>query len=199
MEFLAATNNANKLAELKRILEAEGHTVISLSEAGVKSNPEETGTTFAENAMIKATAASKASGMPTIADDSGLAVDILDGAPGVLSARFAGNHATDNENNKKLLYLLERTPYARRTAQFVCVVALVMPDGSGMQVEGRIEGRIGFAPHGTNGFGYDPLFYTKADESFADMTNEQKDAVSHRAVALRRLMQELPAFLEGHT
>lgn len=197
MEFVAATNNPKKLAEIQRILEAEGHTVVSLEQAGVVSEPEETGETFADNAVLKAKAACLASGKPAIGDDSGLAVDALDGAPGVYSARFAGPQHNDADNNKKMLYLLERTPYAKRTAHFVCVVALYMPDGSGMQVEGRCDGRIGFAPSGENGFGYDPLFYV-GDTSFAEMQASHKDELSHRGVALRRFVQELPPLLEKY-
>ncbi len=197
MEFVAATNNQKKLKEIRRILEAEGHTVISLQEAGITSEPEETGETFAENSVIKAKAACEASGKPAIGDDSGLAVDALDGAPGVYSARFAGPQHSDADNNKKLLQLIERFPYAKRTAHFVCVVSLYMPDGSGMQVEGTCSGRIGFAPSGENGFGYDPLFYV-GDTSFADMEDKQKDEISHRGVALKRFVQELPKFLEKY-
>lgn len=194
MEFVAATNNKNKLVEIRRILEAEGHTVLSMEQAGIHSEPEETGETFAENALIKAKAACLASGKPAIGDDSGLEVDALSGAPGVHSARFAGNQASDEDNNKKLLRLLERYSYAKRSARFVCVVALCMPDGAGMQVEGHCSGYIGFAPSGENGFGYDPLFYA-GDKSFAEMSEEEKDAISHRGAALRRFASELPGFL----
>lgn len=194
MEFLVATNNEKKLAEIRRIMETEGHTIVSLEQAGISIRPRETGKTFAENARIKAAAACQASGMPSLGDDSGLEVDALGGDPGVLSARFAGSNADDARNNEKLLGLLERTPYAKRTARFVCVVALEMPDGANIQVEGRCDGIIGFAPTGHNGFGYDPLFYIDG-RSFAEMTDDEKDAISHRATALRRLAQELPAFL----
>lgn len=196
MEFVAATNNENKLAEFRRILEPAGHSVLSLQDVNIVIDPEETGDTFAENALIKAKAVCAACGMPALADDSGLAVDALAGAPGVHSARFSGNHADDGANNRKLLSLLERIPYAGRKAEFICVLALVMPDGSGMEVEGRCEGRIGFGAAGKNGFGYDPLFYVDGS-SFAEMSDEEKDAVSHRANALRRFVQELPAFLSG--
>ena len=191
MEFVIATNNQNKLEEFKRILEPSGHTVLSLADVGVDIEVEETGKTFAENAFLKAKAVCDACGRPTIGDDSGLEVDALDGAPGIYSARFAGEHGDTEANNKKLLALLERFPYAARTARFVCVVAFVMPDGSGMEVEGLCEGRIGFkASQGKNGFGYDPLFFV-GNQSFADMAPEEKDKVSHRAMALRRLLQEL--------
>lgn len=194
MEFAAATNNEKKLAEMRRILEKEGHSVKSLAELGLNIEPEETGETFADNALIKAKAVCRAAQMPTIADDSGLCVDALGGAPGVQSARFAGAHGNDEENNQKLLKLMASTPYAKRTARFVCVIALAMPDGSGMQVEGRCEGSIGFAPAGQNGFGYDPLFYV-GNASFAQLSDNEKDAISHRAAALRHFAKELPKFL----
>lgn len=196
MEFVAATNNNKKLHEMRRILEKAGHTVKSLSEVGVNVEPPETGKTFEDNAIIKATMICKAVGKPTLADDSGLCVDALGGEPGVNSARFSGRHGDDAANNKKLLFLLERFSYAQRTAQFVCALALAMPDGALLTVEGRCEGRIGFAESGGGGFGYDPLFYI-GSKSFAEMTDDEKDAVSHRAVALERLLEELPAFLAG--
>ncbi len=191
MEFLIATNNEKKLAEMRRLLLPGGHTALGLKEAGILSMPEETGATFAENALIKAKAACQLSGKPTIGDDSGLEVDILSGAPGVLSARFAGSHGDDAANNKKLLYLLERTPFAKRTASFVCVLALQLPSGAGMEVEGRCQGYIGFTKSGENGFGYDPLFYVDG-RSFAERSDEEKDAISHRASAVRLLLEELP-------
>lgn len=195
MEFLAATNNAGKLAEIRRILAAEGHSVLSLADAGITSDVAETGETFAENALLKAAAGCRASGLATIADDSGLEVDALGGEPGVRSARYAGRGHNDEANNRKLLRAMERVPYLKRTARFVCVIALAMPDGSGIEVEGRCQGLIGFAPSGAGGFGYDPLFYV-GEKSFADMDEQEKDAISHRAVALRRFACELPGFLK---
>lgn len=196
MEFVVATNNKKKLAEIRRILESQGHSILSLEEAGIQANPEETGETFVDNAVIKAKYVCNLCGKPTLADDSGLVVDALNGAPGVYSARFAGEHSTDAQNNEKLLSLMARIPYAKRTAHFECVVVLQMPDGSGMAVEGRCSGHIGFKPHGGGGFGYDPLFYVDG-RSFAEMTEQEKDEISHRAVALRRFVQELPQFLNG--
>ncbi len=195
MEFIAATNNLKKLAEIRRILQAAGHTVHSMAEAGISLEVDETGETFAENALLKARAVCQVSGKPTIADDSGLCVDALGGDPGVRSARFAGGHGDDAANNHKLLALLENTPYAARTARFVCVIALAMPDGTELTEEGRCEGLIGFEPAGQNGFGYDPLFYVNG-RSFAEMTDEEKDTFSHRALALGQFAAELPRFLE---
>lgn len=196
MEILVATNNRKKLAEINRLLESAGHTLVTLSEAGITPTREEDGAGFADNAFIKAGEACELSGMAALADDSGLCVDALGGAPGVLSARFAGGHGDDAANNQKLLHLMQRVPEAQRTAQFVCVIALVLPNGAGMQVEGRCSGHIGFAPSGTNGFGYDPLFYVNG-RSFADMTDDEKNEVSHRAAALRRFAQELPGFIQA--
>lgn len=198
MEFVAATNNAKKLAEIRRILEKHGHTLKSLAQLGMEIEPEETGITFAENALIKATEVCRAAGLAAIADDSGLAVDALDGAPGVYSARFAGGHATDEANNQKLLHLLQDVEKKDRTARFVSVVAVALPAGATLAAEGRCEGRIGFAPAGDGGFGYDPLFLVDG-KSFAQMTDAEKDAMSHRARALEQLAALLPAFLEKNT
>ena len=197
MEFVAATNNRHKLDELGRMLEKAGHTVVSLADEGVETEPNETGATFAENALIKARAALKATGKPALADDSGLEVEALSGAPGVESARFAGRHGDDEANNKKLMRLLERTPYAKRGARFVSALALVTPDGGELVAEGSVEGSIGLVPSGENGFGYDPLFYVN-NRSFADMSDEEKDEVSHRGAAMREFLAKLPAFLKQH-
>lgn len=196
MEFVAATNNQNKLRELASLLEGSGHTVVSLAEAGLSIQPAETGETFAENALIKARAAAKAAGKPALADDSGLEVDALGGDPGVHSARFAGNEATDEENNQKLMRLLERFPYAKRGAHFKSAVVLVTPEGRELVAEGGCDGMIGFAASGENGFGYDPLFYVNG-KSFADMTDEEKNAISHRAAAVKAFLRMLPDFLAG--
>lgn len=198
MEFVAATNNKKKLAELNRLFAGSGHSLVSLAEAGVFGTPEENGVTFADNAYIKARAACKAAGLPAIGDDSGLEVDALSGAPGVLSARFAGNGATDEANNKRLLFLLERTPFAARTAHFVCVLAVVMPNGAEMAVEGRCDGIIGFDESGVNGFGYDPLFYVEG-RSLADRSDEEKDEISHRGRAMKELMRQLPKFVNKNS
>lgn len=196
MEFMVATNNAHKLEEIRRILQEMGHRAVSLAEIGLAIDPEETGKTFDENARIKATAVCAASGKPTIADDSGLAVDALDGAPGIYSARFAVSH-NDTANNEKLLALLKDVPEENRTARFVSAVALVMPDGSVLQTQGSCEGRIGFEPKGTSGFGYDPLFLVNG-RSFAQMSAEEKDSMSHRARALQAFAAQLPQFLQQH-
>ena len=158
MIVCAASNNAGKLKELRRILEQMGHEVRSLRDLGIDLDPEETGTTFAENARIKAEAFCKASGLPTVADDSGLCVDALHGAPGVYSARYAGCHGDDAANNAKLLHEMEAVPVGGRAAQFVSAICFMLPDGRTLEVAGECPGSISFAETGTNGFGYDPLF-----------------------------------------
>lgn len=194
MEFLIASNNQHKLEEIRRILENHHYTAKSLAEIGLDIDPEETGTTFEENALLKAREVCKASGMPTIADDSGLVVDALDGVPGVFSARFSGVHGDDVANNEKLLTMLKNVPEEQRAARFVSVVALVLPNGASMAVQGDCEGSIAFALQGENGFGYDPLFLV-GEKSFAQLSAEEKDAISHRGRALEEFSKLLPEFL----
>ena len=209
MIVCAASNNAGKLKELRRILERMGHEVKSLRELGITLDPEETGTTFAENARIKAEAFCKASGLPTVADDSGLCVDALNGAPGVYSARYAGHHGDDAANNAKLLQEMQQVPAEQRTARFVSAVCFLMPDGRELLVEGECPGTVAFEEPGTNGFGYDPLFVpdrvglpdgttveNTARRSYAELADGEKDAISHRGVALAKLEKELPEFLK---
>ena len=209
MKFIAATNNPGKMAEMCRILERMGHTVQSQREAGVTLEPEETGTTFAENARIKARAICEVTGVATIADDSGLCVDALDGAPGVYSARYCGRHGDDEANNDKLLEKLAGLPADERRAKFVSAVCLRLPDGRSLASEGQCAGSIAFARKaGDYGFGYDPIFLPAAigqpdgttrpnaeGRSYAQLTPAEKDAVSHRGAALRAMAEKLPAFL----
>lgn len=195
MDFLIATHNLKKRDELQRILSPLGLRVLTADEAGVDlTDVEETGTTFEENALLKARSGAKEGNMPCIADDSGLCVDALDGAPGVYSARYAGEHGNDAKNNEKLLKELSDVPTEKRTAQFVSCVACVFPDGRELTVQGEVKGVIGYEPKGENGFGYDPLFYV-GERSFAQFTSAEKDAVSHRGNALRGLAKELPKYL----
>ena len=193
MKICAATGNAGKLRELRRILEAQGHEVVSQKQLGITIEPEETGTTFAENALIKAETICKACGLPTIADDSGLCVDALDGAPGVYSARYCGRHGDDDANNALLLRNLAGVP-APRTARFVSAVALARPGQPTRICRGTCEGTVGFAPRGNNGFGYDPYFTPLGmDKTFAELSAEVKNGMSHRAhalAALRRALEE---------
>lgn len=196
MDFLIATHNMKKRDELQRILSPLGVHVLTADEAGVDlTDVEETGATFEENALLKARSGCKEGKMPCIADDSGLCVDALDGAPGVYSARFAGEHGNDDKNNEKLLSLLSDVPPEKRTARFVSTVACVFPDGRELVVRGECEGKIGYEKRGENGFGYDPLFYV-GERTFAEFTPEEKDAVSHRGNALRALTEALPAYLD---
>ena len=187
MTFVIATHNAKKLKELERILEPLGFDAVIREDL---PEVEETGTTFAENALLKAESAMRATGMPAIADDSGLVVDALGGAPGVYSARYAGEGATDRQRYEKLLTELREVPTEQRTARFVSAVCCVFPDGTILTAEGACEGIIAFGPKGEGGFGYDPIFLV-GERSYAEMTAEEKDSISHRGRALAKLAQEL--------
>lgn len=211
MLICAATGNAGKLAELRRILQAQGHEVKSQKELGIALEPDETGATFAENARIKAQAICRASGLATVADDSGLCVDALGGAPGVYSARYCGHHGDDEANNDKLLDAMRAVPQAQRGAKFVSAVCLMLPDGRQLTCLGECPGRVaGGRLPGNYGFGYDPLFIpdecglpgggkraNAEGRSYAQLTPEEKDAISHRGCALERLQAALPEFLAG--
>lgn len=196
MKFIIATNNKKKLLELERILKPLGIDAITAREAGVElDDVEETGTTFAENAFIKADAAFKKTGLPSVADDSGLCVDALDGRPGIYSARYAGDNATDEEKISKLLTELEGVEDEKRTAHFACAICCILPDGSKIEVGGRCQGKIALEPCGDGGFGYDPVFMY-GDKSYAQLSAEEKDAVSHRGQALRKLKAELEKYFK---
>ncbi len=189
MKILIATHNKKKKVELDRILAPLGIEVVSDKDIGITlSDVEETGTTFEENSLLKAQCGCDESGLPCIADDSGIAVDYLNGAPGVYSARYSGGD--DEDNNDKLLRELEGVPMEKRTGRYVCVVTCVFPDGKKIAVRGECEGKIGFERVGSGGFGYDPLFMF-GDKSFGELTAEEKDKVSHRGKALRLLASEL--------
>lgn len=185
-----------KRAELERILSPLGVHALTAEEAGVAlTDVEETGTTFEENALLKASSGCREGAMPCIADDSGLVVDALGGAPGVYSARYAGTHGDDRANNRKLLEQLRDVPDRERTARFVSVVCCVFPDGRIIRARGECEGFIGHAPRGAGGFGYDPLFLLPDGRCFGEMSPEDKDAVSHRGNALRLFQQKLQEVL----
>jgi len=190
MKWVAATGNKKKLAEIQRILNQFGHEVISLNSLNIDIDIEETGETFAENAMLKAKTIYEITGMASVADDSGLCVDALNGAPGVYSARYAGEHGDDSANNAKLLQEMIDVPTEKRTARFVSVIATVFENGTEETFEGICEGTIGTKEKGNNGFGYDPLFYV-GEVSFAEMEDAQKDKISHRAKALQKLEEYL--------
>lgn len=183
MKVLLASNNGHKIKEIKEIL-GDFFDIVSLREAGVESDPEETGATFEENARIKAVAGMKASGMPCIADDSGLEVFALDGLPGVMSARYAGGHGDDSANNEKLLRELENA--SDRSARYVCVICMAFPNGHEIVARGECRGTILKEARGEGGFGYDPLFFfPQFGKTFAEITAEEKNEVSHRKAALR--------------
>lgn len=196
-QVVIASNNAHKVEEIENALDFPGWEFVTLREAGLVSDPEEDGTTFEDNARIKAQAAyACAGGRAVLADDSGLEVDALDGAPGVYSSRYAGEHGDDDANNAKLLAELADVPADKRTARFVCVLVFIDEDGSETVVRGTVEGRIGFALEGEAGFGYDPLFLPNeldGSTSFAQVSQEQKTALSHRGNALRALRARLAA------
>ncbi len=190
--FIIASNNKNKAAELDRILNPLGIKAVTAREAGVDlGDVEETGSTFAENALIKAKAAFEKTGVPCVADDSGLAVDALNGEPGVYSARYAGENATDEDRINRLLKNLEGVPEEKRTAHFVCSVCCIIDNDTVITAEGTCDGTIAKEPVGNDGFGYDPVFITDGNKSFAQLTPDEKDAVSHRGRALRQLYSKL--------
>ena len=192
---ILATNNAHKVSEISNALAFPGWEFKTLAEAGIDSDPEEDADTFLGNARIKALAAHKASGgLAALADDSGLEVDALSGAPGVYSSRFAGEDATDQDNNDKLLVDLEGIPDEERTARFVCTLVFIDEDGRELSARGTVEGRIGYEEQGDGGFGYDPLFWPdvfNGECTLAEVPQARKNEVSHRGNALRSLKFKL--------
>lgn len=190
MEIIAATNNSGKAREFAEILREADISVLTMKEAGISCEAQETGKTFAENAMIKASAVSKLCNLPVLADDSGLCVNCLNGAPGLYSARFAGENATDAQLRQKLLKEMEGA--ADRTAFFISSVVLLFPSGKAITAEGRVFGEITKEERGTGGFGYDAIFYcNELGKTFAQASPSEKDAVSHRGRALRALCNNL--------
>lgn len=189
MKILVASNNKNKIREIKQIL-GDIFEPVSLAEAGVESDPEETGETFLENALIKARSGMEVSGMPCIADDSGLCVNALNGAPGVYSARYSGEGATDEKNNELLLKNMENA--ADRSACFRSAIAMVFPDGREITAEGECPGVMIYEERGNNGFGYDPLFLVEEyNKTFAELSGEIKNQISHRAHALQAFREKI--------
>jgi len=185
MRILAATGNKNKLEEIRRVLEPLGVSVVSPGDLDIDLSVEETGATFAENAFLKAKAYFRASGLPSLADDSGLCVDALEGRPGIHSATYCGAGSTYGQRISALLKELEEVPSGRqRTARFVSAICCVMDEETILRCEGVCEGRVGFEAAGYGGFGYDPVFYV-GDRSFAQLSGDEKDAISHRGNALR--------------
>jgi XTP/dITP diphosphohydrolase len=184
MKIVLATNNKHKIREIKNILSDLPVEILTLEDFTGFPKVEETGKTFEENAIIKAKAVYQFTGLPSVADDSGLEVDTLDGAPGVLSSRFAGEHCSFEDNNRKLLHLMENFSWERRGAEFVCVVALAKDFNHIVTVKGEVKGIITLEEKGENGFGYDPVFYLPhLNKTFAQLSLEGKNRVSHRAQA----------------
>ncbi len=199
-EIVIATKNRGKVAEFRQIMDELGLPdtvdVSCLSDFPDYPDVDETGGTFEQNALIKARAAARHTGLLSAADDSGIEVEALGGAPGVLSARFAGPNATDAANNEKLLGLLAGVPPEKRAARFVAVIALVSPDGRETTVRGECRGRISDAPMGAGGFGYDPIFfYPPLSKTYAEMSDPEKNKISHRRRAIEALCKVLPKFL----
>ncbi len=192
MKILIATRNRGKLREYAALLAGLPVEWVTLDDAGVSTEVEETGSTFEQNALLKAEACARLSGLPALADDSGLEVDALGGAPGVQSARYAGPNASDADRYRLLLERMKNIPDAQRSARFRCVVALYMPSGEVYTAEGVCEGRITHAPRGTHGFGYDPVFFVnECGMTMAELAPEVKNRVSHRARAVQALRPQL--------
>ncbi|MBO5110046.1 MAG: XTP/dITP diphosphatase [Clostridia bacterium] len=198
MDIVLASRNKKKIAELQSLLSTEalsGLRVLSLDDIGYHEEIEENGTTFEENSQIKASVPASL-GYIGVADDSGLEVDYLDGAPGIYSARYSGEGATDAKNNEKLLSLLQDVPAEKRSARFVCVISCVFPDGQKFSVRGECPGRILTSYAGNAGFGYDPLFYYEPmGKTFAELSGEEKNKISHRGRAMELFIQKLSATL----
>ena len=195
MRFVLATHNPGKLREMGEILKDFGIEVVSPRDLGITVDVEEPGTTFAENAMLKAKAICKEANLPAIADDSGLCVDALNGAPGVYSARYGGEGLDDKGRYMLLLSSLRGAP--TRAAHFACAVACAFPNGDTLTAEGRCDGSIAYAPLGVGGFGYDPVFLLPGTgKTFGQLTQEEKSAVSHRGRALKDFAGKLEAYLK---
>ena len=189
-KIIFATGNKDKMKEIRMILSDLDVEILSMKEAGISVDIEENGTTFEENALIKAKAVAAYTDAIVLADDSGLTVDVLDGAPGVYSARYAGHHGDDQANNEKLIRELQGK--SDRTGHYVCALALVYPDGREVTAEGYCDGLVQDEPKGDNGFGYDPYFYVpEFEKTMAELSIEEKETISHRGRALRKLINKL--------
>ena len=190
-QIILATKNKNKLVEVKAVL-GNDYEVLSMEDIGIDVVVEENGTTFEENATIKAEAICKICGKPVMADDSGLEIDYLDKKPGVLSARFLGHDTSYDIKNAKILEMLEDVPEEKRTARFVCSIAVAFPDRDTVVVRDTIEGIIGYESAGENGFGYDPIFYVpELKKTTAQLSMEEKNKISHRGKALVKMANRL--------
>lgn len=191
MKVIIATKNEGKVREFRELLTPLGYEPVSMREAGIEAEINEDGETFEENAHIKAKEIRKVSGLPVIADDSGLEVEFLGGAPGIYSARYAGENATDAQRNEKLLEEMRGVDKPLRKARFVCAIYFILDDEREYCVTGTLEGFIGDRPRGDNGFGYDPIFMTEDGISLAQMDENEKNRISHRARAMEKLAETL--------
>lgn len=188
MKIIFATGNENKLREIRQITENMGIEIVSMKDAGYYTEVEETGTTFEENAYLKASAIAKKCNLPTLADDSGLEIDYLNKEPGIYSSRFMGEDTPYSVKNAELLRRMEGVPDEKRTARFVCAICLVRPDGSSETVKATMEGRVAYKIAGENGFGYDPIFFLpERGCTSAELSPEEKNEISHRGKALRMM------------
>lgn len=195
--ILFATGNEGKLREIREILSDLGIEVISMKDAGIHADIREDGKTFAENALIKARTVCQLSGEPTMSDDSGLVVDAMGGEPGIYSARWLGEDTSYHIKNAEILRRLEGLPEEQRSARFVCACACVFPDGTELTAEGVFEGRIGYEEKGVNGFGYDPIFFVPSEGRYsAELSPEEKNGMSHRGQALRKMKGLLASYIK---
>lgn len=194
MKVILASNNKNKLKEIKEKVQELDIDIISQKEAGYDFEVDETGTTFEENAILKAEAIYNLANQPVLAEDGGLEIDYLDGKPGVYSHRFAGENATDEDRNNKILTLLKDVPEEKRTARFRCVGCYIDPNGQKHILEGVAEGKIGYEPKGYDGFGYDPIFICELGKTFAEISSQEKNSISHRG----RMVNKFVEFLENN-
>lgn len=191
MKVVIATKNEGKVREFKNLLEPLGFQPVSMTEEGIDPEIIEDGDTFEENAHIKAKEVHKLTHLPVIADDSGLEVEFLNGAPGIYSARYAGENATEEERNQKLLEEMQGVDRPLRNARFVCAIYFILDDKKEYCVTGTLEGFIGEEPRGENGFGYDPIFMIDEDTCLAEISDREKNRISHRARAMEKLAAEL--------
>lgn len=195
-KIVFATGNQGKLREVKKILADLNVDIVSMKEEGIQIDVDENGTTFAENAQIKATAIGAHTDAIVLADDSGLVIDALNGEPGIYSARYLGEDTSYRIKNQNLIDRLEGVPDEKRTARFVCAIAAALPDGTVLHTEGTIEGIIGYEERGENGFGYDPIFYVpKLGKTTAELTDDEKNAISHRGSALEKMKVLLQEYI----
>lgn len=190
--MIFATGNENKMVEIREILGDLPLEILSMKQAGIRADIEENGTSFEENALIKAREVCRLAGEMVLADDSGLEIDYLNGEPGIYSARYMGENTSYRVKNKNLMERLEEVPDEKRTARFVCAIAAVFPDGKELVVRGTVEGIIGYEERGENGFGYDPIFYLpERGLTTAELPPEEKNSISHRGNALRKMKELL--------